>query len=83
MIDEYNIEYIFFTGAHAVGACPRSESGFTEPWTQKHKQFSNQYFIDVLVSTKGWEMVKKGTSANPLYQWVGLKSSVSVVGISA
>ena len=63
---------IFFrTGAHAVGAAHRQESGFVGPWVERQKQFSNQYFIDMFDSSLGWEMEQKGSTRNPLYQWVG------------
>ena len=61
----------FHTGAHAVGAAHRQESGFVGPWVERQKQFSNQYFIDMFDSSLGWEMEQKGSTRNPLYQWVG------------
>ena len=54
-----------------MGAAHRGASGFVGPWVERQKQFSNQYFIDMFDSSLGWEMEQKGSTRNPLYQWVG------------
>jgi len=70
-------------GAHALGAAHRDASGFVGPWTERQKQFSNQYYIDMFDGSLGWEMVQKGTRNNRVYQWTSANSTSSRMMLNA
>jgi len=41
-------EIVALAGAHALGRCHRSRSGFDGPWTRSPTTFSNEYFVQLV-----------------------------------
>jgi len=49
-------ELVALSGAHALGRCHPSASGYTGPWTRAPTTFSNEYFRELLENT--WTLKK-------------------------
>jgi len=44
-------EIVALSGAHAIGRCRPSMTGYIGPWTFTPRQFSNQYFVNLVEQT--------------------------------
>ncbi len=55
-------DIVALSGAHAVGRCHTTSSGFTGPWTRAPTTFSNEYYRELLENTwtvKKWKGPKQ------------------------
>jgi len=53
-------EIVALSGAHTVGECKLSRSGFDGPWTEDKLSFDNTYFKDLLMKQYRAETTEKG-----------------------
>lgn len=57
-------EIVALSGAHTLGSCHRTRSGFDGPWTTNPLKFDNDYFVNLLNITwkvRKWEGPKQYT----------------------
>merc|ERR1712146_146022 len=79
-------EIVALSGAHALGRCHSTRSGFEGPWTKAPTMFSNEYYRELLEndwSVKNWSGPKQYEDRSKELMMLRLTCACSTIRRSA